>query len=109
MRASGHKSEASIRLYSCRLSDPKKQEMSDCLSGLLGCRQREHKDDSTLRDLTVDKLDTIFYDSVFSDVTTNQEKSQVPELQQPVNCLNLNSLPSSVNTMGINMCPCLNY
>jgi integrase len=31
MRASGHKNEGSIRSYSCRLSEAKKREMSDCL------------------------------------------------------------------------------
>ena len=35
MRASGHKSEASIRSYSCRLTDAKKQEISECLSSVV--------------------------------------------------------------------------
>lgn len=31
MRASGHRSESSIRSYSCRLSETKKREISQCL------------------------------------------------------------------------------
>lgn len=80
MRASGHKSEASIGSYSCRLCDPKKREISDCLGGLLGSHQRENKEDNTLKDLTVEELDTIFNDNVFfRSYHKSREIAEVPE------------------------------
>ncbi|XP_061169503.1 uncharacterized protein LOC133178844 [Saccostrea echinata] len=107
MRASGHKSEASIRSYACRLSDPKKREMSDCLSGVLGSRDDQKENENVaLEDITMEELDAIFNDSTFSEVPTNQEKSV--ESPQPLNLLNLNSVPTNVSSMGINVYPSLN-
>jgi hypothetical protein len=114
MRASGHKNEGSIRSYSCRLSEAKKREMSDCLGEVLGSgdNQKENESLDALENITLEELDAIFNDNnTFSEVHIPQNQPNLlapPQLQQSLSVLNLNSLSTSVSTSGINVYPALN-
>lgn len=66
MRASGHKSEASIRSYSYRLSEEKKREMSDSLSDTLSCNKNDFvskkDDENQFDDISEGELLDLFSD-----------------------------------------------
>ncbi|KAJ8309960.1 hypothetical protein KUTeg_011825 [Tegillarca granosa] len=68
MRASGHKNESSIRSYSCRLSESKKRQMSECLSlsTALNSSVSDKADNNTsignIDDISADELNEIFND-----------------------------------------------
>lgn len=80
MRASGHKSESSIRSYACRLSESKKREISTCLSNTLVNEQKEtmvneQKENTPSLDLSgisEDQLLDIFSDdNIFVELNEN--------------------------------------
>ena len=78
MRASGHKSEASIRSYACRLTEDKQQQMSDHLSdSLFGDNKMSNdKENDSALDLSEQQIMEIFSDeNVFLEVNPTSEPS----------------------------------
>ena len=79
MRASGHKSEASIRSYACRLSEDKARQMSDHLSEQLfrehkAANNKENNSALDLTDLPEQQLLDIFSDdNMFLEVNPTPE------------------------------------
>ena len=96
MRASGHRSEASIRSYSSRLTESKQREMSDCLSKPFKNESVNFIPGTTsspLKELSEQELLTIFSDdNMFSELPLspilkdqNQQGNvqQIPRQPQP--------------------------
>ncbi|XP_052679231.1 uncharacterized protein LOC128160024 [Crassostrea angulata] len=108
MRASGHKNESSIRSYACRLNEPKKRQMSDCLSSALGTVNKNptesHIDqENSISSLTQEDLDAIFNDTTFDEISSSSS-SFVVQQQQAVNVLKA----QSSNMMPPLVCPRIN-
>jgi hypothetical protein len=85
MRASGHKSESSIRSYSCRLSEPRKQAISDCLSETLGSVSKlpqpsPQSSENELLGLSVEEIEAILSDSCFQELTQNDPVKSQPRV-----------------------------
>ncbi|XP_048757928.2 uncharacterized protein LOC125668156 [Ostrea edulis] len=125
MCASGHKNEASIRSYACRLNDTKKREMSECLGGILGSQSRSNSDANTVStatgivgtslkenefpEITPEELDSIFSDSTFDELSHSVVSSENVPNAQPLSVLNLNAIPTSLSTStGFHVYPTMN-
>jgi hypothetical protein len=85
MRASGHKSESSIRSYSTHLSEEQQRDMSDCLSKPFSNRKENATLNSTsvMNDLSEQELFDIFStDNAFEELlhvaTKDSNQSVVP-------------------------------
>lgn len=134
MRASGHKSESSIRSYACRLSENKKREMSDCLSGVLQpCMSHKSNSSDVMADITPEELNSIFNDeNVFlenpvltgtasasensqSNVgqpisVVNQSKNDKASVAQQLSVVNqmIKENPMAFKSTGFQICPTMN-
>ena len=97
MRASGHRSEASIRSYSSRLTESKQREMSDCLSKPFknesvhsipaGTTSSPVKELSEQEMLAIFSDDNMFSELPLSPILKDQNQQgnvqQIPTVKQP--------------------------